>query len=102
METREWTLVGPAALRLTLHDVARWLEMDAKTLRGMIEAGRFPRGYKPTPQSEPFWTGCELAAWLLLRDRWHPEPEGEPGETRESQGKRGKPGGKLDDANPLP
>jgi hypothetical protein len=97
-EVRDWSLPGPPGTRYTLHEVAKWLDMHDDTLRAMIDLGRFPRGYKATAQAEPVWTGAELAAWLLLRDRWYPEPK--PDETGRNQTKRAEPRRKSDDPKP--
>lgn len=91
---KEWPLPGPPKLRYTASDVARWLEMDEKTLQRMIDDGHFPRGVKDSPRAEQTWTGGELAAWLLLRGRWFPaapeDTDGHGGTQRPTGGHRRK------------
>jgi predicted DNA-binding transcriptional regulator AlpA len=100
VDTGEWTtwpLPGPRGLRYDLHEVAKLLDLSDDTLREMISEGRFPRGYKATRQSQPVWTGAELAAWFLLRDKWHPEPP--PADTGRHQPPRADTGRKRGDDN---
>jgi hypothetical protein len=60
---------GPAKLVLTKTDVAALLRVSEATVGRMVEAGRFPRGIKPSAGTEPLWSGADLAAWLYLAGR---------------------------------
>lgn len=71
----QWTLPGPDDLTLTREQLCSLLKLSASTLDRMIADGRFPRGIKPSPGTEPIWTGCDLAAWLHLAARMEPRDE---------------------------
>lgn len=63
---REWQVYGPDALTLTKQQVCALLGIEAGTLERLVREGRFPRGLKPSPQSEPIWSGLDLACYLHL------------------------------------
>ena len=69
----QWTLPGPDAMRMGKGAILELLGISGDTLDRMIVDGRFPRGIKPSSQSQPFWTGADLAAWLHLSERMRPE-----------------------------
>jgi predicted DNA-binding transcriptional regulator AlpA len=71
----QWTLPGPDRLTLTKPEVAAILGISTGTLDRMVRGGRFPRGHKTTPQAKPFWTGADVAAWLLISPRMLSEEE---------------------------
>lgn len=91
---KEWPMPGPPLIRYTKAEICDWLDVSDDTLDAMIDAGKFPRGYKISPKSTPTWTGKDIAAWLHLRDRWFPEAK--PADSGRNQPKSADSGRKSE------
>lgn len=70
---REWQVIGPDALTLGKQQVCALLGIEQGTLERLIREGRFPRGVKASPQSEPIWSGLDLACYLHLQCKMIPD-----------------------------
>lgn len=68
MDFQQWSLPGPAALLLSISDVAKVVGVNVKTIVRMIESGEFPEGKLVGKRLT--WTGQDLAAYLHLRGRY--------------------------------
>ncbi len=77
---RDWQLPGPDKHLYTIEGVCKELDLNRTTLNRLIAEGKFPRGRKIAGRTQ--WTGADIAAYLLLADRWFPD---EPGTTREPE-----------------
>ena len=99
MDTQGWTLIGPAALLLDVHDVGKAIGVCPKTIKRMIDDGEFPQG--KSVGGKTTWTGADLAAWLHLRGRFVFKPLEQRAENQgQKRSKRGKSGTNLDNAKP--
>lgn len=83
----QWEIPGPPGPRYYQEDVQHMLGVEKSTLNAMIADGRFPEGFKGSPQARPWWSGQILAAWFLIA----PLLRRETTETTPEPRKRGKP-----------
>lgn len=75
-----YRIPGPDKEWLDLPDVLGLLgNISDKTLRRLIEAGRFPRGIRAGHLSPPRWHASAVAAWQYLQ----PMLEGDDGDVED-------------------
>lgn len=85
---REWMLPGPAEAMLDTRAVAKFLGVNVRTLRRMIDDGEFPAGMHVGGRLT--WSGSDIAAYLHLRGRFRRFLEGENrGQSGENRGHSG-------------
>lgn len=66
-----WSINGPELGLWHVEDVTRHFGWSKSKLYRLIKAGWFPRGRNVGGRQT--WTGEDIACYLVLAGRWHPE-----------------------------
>ena len=88
METKQRLVDGPTNDYLTQREVALYLRMSSRTLKRLIEQGRFPRPFTLSPGTK-VWAWREIMAYAILREirhRYRKEPVDNDGQSRTNPG----------------